>query len=115
MAIRAAVEVANGIRVAGCYIRTRKVESIGKDRVGDQGIYAVYSAEAFKSAQDAANGKQALQVDGGLTFKITNLEDVDGLTGAIVPDAFGVLYADLKQRIVGRGWEPDLASIEDLQ
>jgi len=114
MAIQAAVKVANGIDVPDAYIRTKNVKTIKKDYEGTAGIYCTYEAEAFKSEADADAGARPLTVDHGLDFKITNLEANTGLSGAIVPDAFGILYADLKQQLVDRGWEASVVDIEDV-
>ena len=114
MAIQATVKLRGGVEVANAYIRTKAVNVVKKDREGTAGFYTTYSAEAFKDEATADAGGEALPVDGELTFKIKNLETKVGLTGDIVPDAFGILYADLKQRIVDRGWETNTASIEDV-
>lgn len=114
MAIQAKVKLRGGIEVADAYIRIKAVNVVKKDREGSIGFYATYSAEAFvtKAACDAK--ADALPVDGELTFKVRNLENKTGLSGALVSDAFGILYADLKAQIVARGWEPNTAAIEDL-
>ena len=114
MAILATVKLRGGIEVANAYIRTKAVNAVKKDREGTAGFYTTYSAEAFVSKAVCDAGAEALPVDGELTFKIRNLETKTGLTGDLVPDAFGILYADLKAQIVARGWEANTAAIEDV-
>ena len=90
------------------------VSCIQKDYVGADGLYTSYSAEAFKDQATADAGGAALPVEGGLSGKIRNIELLTGLTGNLAADAFGVLYADLKQIIVDRGWEASVNDIEDV-
>ena len=112
MAIQAKVVLVGGVEVADAYVRTKAVTDISKN---ESGINANYSAEAFKDAATAeANGNPLPLVGAGIYGTIQNVESITGLTGNLANDAFGVLYADLKQKIVDLGWEADVSDIEDV-
>ncbi len=119
MAIQHDAVLDGGVSVVDVYTRTKSVPVIKKDRVGSAGIYAVCECETFKdeATAEAADG-QPLQLEGGnIHFKIVNLDTdaaYQGLTGDLVPDAFGVLYARAKQEVVDRGWEASVGDIDDV-
>ena len=118
MAIQHDAVLRGGVAVSNVYTRTKAIPSIKKDREGTAGIYAVCECETFKDEASADGGSPALELEGGnLHYKLANL-DTDpaytGLTGTLVADAFGVLYAEAKEQVVARGWEASTSDITDV-
>lgn len=113
MAVQCKVRLRGGIEVADAYVRIRAVNAVKKDREGTSGHYLTYDVEAFKDKATADAKGDPLPVDGGLGGKIRNLETATGLTGDLLSDGFGLIYADLKNTIAERGFDV-LANIKDV-
>jgi hypothetical protein len=114
MALQAKVVLQGGVEVPDAYIRTHDVSSIKKDREGTTGFYCTYGVEVFKDKATADAGGQSIQVPELDRFKMTNLETLNVSAGNLVGEALGIIYGDLKQRIVDLGWEAATADIEDV-
>lgn len=114
MAIQCKVVLSGGIQVADAYVRTLDVPTIRKDRVGSDGIYGKWVAEAFKDKATADAGGERLPIQ--LSGTIKNLEslDVPGGITKMVDAAFYHIYEDIKQSVVDAGWESATGDIEDV-
>ena len=114
MAIQCKVVLSGGVEVVDAYVRTSDVPTIKKDRVGTDGIYGKWVAEAYKDKATADANGERLPIT--LSGTIKNLETLDVPNGVtnMVTSAFYYIYEDIKVKIVANGWEISKNDIEDV-